>query len=178
MKKPHEQATKSHQEKSAEMERLIKPLRGLATLAAPGPKGRVSPLSAEVASVLEAAEGSAYPTVPSLAAERFNRFAEHAVLRFHAGPQVGTGHAAVFIQPVPEVEVGILSGPGQSVHGYWAFMLAYGYFMNTERDRLRRCAVCRRWFVDVTKNRSARRCSRPCTIRWSNKQRPTKGGAR
>ena len=41
------------------------------------------------------------------------------------------------------------------------------------RDRLRRCQQqqCRRWFVDMTRNKSAMRCSRKCTIAWSHDQR-------
>jgi predicted RNA-binding Zn ribbon-like protein len=56
------------------------------------------------------------------------------------------------------------------------------YFNNPARDRLRRCPhpcpKCRGWFVDTTRNKSARRCSRECTIAWSNSQRKKKGGAR
>jgi hypothetical protein len=184
MKSPHKQAINRAPRKNPALgsfitARWIAPLRDLAAFASPGPKWPkgLSPLAVEVAAVLEAAEGSPYPTVPSLAAERFNHLAEQASLRFHAGPAVPGSPPGVFLQPVPEVAVGIHSAPGQSAPGFWAFALAYGYFMNPERDRLRRCAVCRRWFADVTKNRSARRCSRACTIAWSNKQRP-KGGAR
>jgi hypothetical protein len=159
--------------------RRIAPLRELAAFASPGPKRPkgLNPLAAEVAGVLEAAEGTAYPTVPSLAAERFNGLAAQATLRLHAGDAVAGIRPGVFIKPVPDVAVGLHSAEGQGAAGVWAFQLAYGFFMNPERDRLRRCAVCRDWFVDVTKNRSARRCSRACTIAWSNKQRPLRGGA-
>lgn len=46
------------------------------------------------------------------------------------------------------------------------------YFNSPHRDRLKRCPRCRRWFVDMTRNRSSLRCSRACTIAWSNSQRP------
>jgi hypothetical protein len=185
MKSPRRQARNRAPGKNPALGRFINarwlaPLRELAAVATPAPKGGVSPVGAEVADVLEAAEGSPYPTVPNLAAERFNRLAEQASLRFHAGPPVGGfPHPGVFIKPVPEVDVGIQTAEGPSVgtRGFWSFQLAYGYFMNPERDRLRRCAVCRRWFVDGTKNRSARRCSRACTIRWSNAQRHKGGSA-
>jgi hypothetical protein len=47
------------------------------------------------------------------------------------------------------------------------------------RDRLRSCQQeqCGRWFVDMTRNKSALRCSRTCTIKWSHAQR-RKGGRR
>jgi hypothetical protein len=182
MKAPHKQARKSTSEKIPALgsfitARWLGPLRELAGLVTAGPRGRLSPVAVEVAGVLEAAEGSPYPTVPSLAAERFNRLAEQVSVRFHAGPPVAGFPPGVFILPVREVEIGIHTEPGQGPRGVWAFQLVYGYFTNPERTRLRRCAVCRRWFVDMTKNRSARRCSRACTIKWSNTQRP-KGGAR
>ncbi len=63
------------------------------------------------------------------------------------------------------------SGP----KGAMAQVLAYHFFDNPQRDRLRRCQQCSRWFVDETRNRSAQRCSRACTIAWSNSQRPKKG---
>ena len=150
------------------------PLRELAAFVTPSSKGVLGDVAADVAGVLEAAEGSPYPSVPSLAAERFNRLAEQATLRFHAGPPVaGSLWPGVFLQLAPEVAVGIHTSEGRHVgaRGLWAFQLAFGYFANPARERLRRCTQCRRWFVDATKNRSARRCSTQCTVKWSNKHR-------
>lgn len=155
----------------------LAPLRELAAFVTTSQHATLSPLASEVAGILEAAEGTAYPAVPNVAAERFNRLAERATLQFHAGPPVPDFPGRALIRPTSEVEIGILVAPRQGGTGLWAFQLVYGYFMNRERDRLRRCAVCRHWFVDATRNRSARRCSRACTILWSNKQRP-KGGTR
>ncbi|SRR5581483_5885727 len=45
------------------------------------------------------------------------------------------------------------------------------YLNSLYRDRLKQCPQCRRWFVDLTRNKSALRCSRACTITWSNAQR-------
>jgi hypothetical protein len=55
--------------------------------------------------------------------------------------------------------------------------LLHAYFENPVRDRLRRCEQCARWFIDATRNKGARRCSRACTIAWTNGQRPKKGGS-
>jgi len=153
--------------------RWLAPLRELAAFVAPG-KGPLTPIAADVAGVLEAAEGIPYPKIASLAAERFNAIAEQAPFRFHAGAAIpGFPHPGVFIQPVREVAIGIQSteGRGVAARSSWAFGLAYGFFMNPERDRLRRCQLCARWFVDATRNKSSRRCSRKCTIAWSNAQR-------
>jgi hypothetical protein len=38
-------------------------------------------------------------------------------------------------------------------------------------DRVKRCPECRRWFVDDTRNKSAARCSRDCTVKWWNRSR-------
>jgi hypothetical protein len=46
------------------------------------------------------------------------------------------------------------------------------FLVNPHRGRLRRCQRCARWFVDATRNKSQQRCSRACTIVWSNSQRP------
>jgi hypothetical protein len=45
------------------------------------------------------------------------------------------------------------------------------YLMNPQRDRLKRCRQCSRWFVDGTRNKSSLSCSRVCTIKWSNAKR-------
>ena len=43
--------------------------------------------------------------------------------------------------------------------------------MNPERARLRCCTQCARWYFDDTRNKSKRRCSRACTIAYSNARR-------
>jgi len=40
------------------------------------------------------------------------------------------------------------------------------YFRNRARHRLRQCAHCSSWFLDVTRNGSALRCSLRCTRKW------------
>jgi len=55
--------------------------------------------------------------------------------------------------------------------GHVAGLLLTWYWMNPHRDRLKRCQRCERWFVDSSRNKSARRCTKACTIAWSNGQR-------
>jgi hypothetical protein len=50
------------------------------------------------------------------------------------------------------------------------------YFLNPERDRLKKCAVCYRWFVDQTRNKSRLRCSPPCTAAWWTRERRKQSG--
>jgi predicted RNA-binding Zn ribbon-like protein len=68
-----------------------------------------------------------------------------------------------------------LASPSVSLAG---FIHVLAYVQSPHRERLRRCQQCRRWFVDETRNASARRCSRECTIKWSNSQRTKKGTRR
>jgi len=55
--------------------------------------------------------------------------------------------------------------------GHVAGLLLTWYWMNPHRDRLKRCQRCERWFVDSSRNKSARRCTPECTVAWSNAQR-------
>jgi hypothetical protein len=124
----------------------------------------------EAAAVIEATFGTSYPKVPDDAAGLFNTLADRTPLHYVAGlwrPEdagqyfitTGGGHAVLLRSSTPQ--------------GVWVALLA-DFLTNPQRDRLRRCPVCRRWFVDETRNRSARRCSRTCTIAWSNAQRGQK----
>jgi hypothetical protein len=72
------------------------------------------------------------------------------------------------------LEVGFVStGPSGAIVTTLA-----DYFSHSRRDRLKRCTTCQQWFVDLTRNKSALRCSRSCTIAWSNAQRPRRGKTR
>jgi hypothetical protein len=55
---------------------------------------------------------------------------------------------------------------GTALWHLWLF-----YFRDHGWDRLRRCSVCRNWFVDQSKNRCMLRCSLTCTWRWWNRVR-------
>jgi len=45
------------------------------------------------------------------------------------------------------------------------------YFGEGLAGRLKRCGACERWFADLTRNRSQRRCSLACTQRFWNRDR-------
>jgi len=38
-------------------------------------------------------------------------------------------------------------------------------------DRLKRCSVCQKWFVDAARSERTERCSRTCTDRWWSRAR-------
>jgi predicted RNA-binding Zn ribbon-like protein len=48
---------------------------------------------------------------------------------------------------------------------FWELVNAQGL------HRLKRCAVCSRWFYDTSRNESAVRCSAACTRKWWNRAR-------
>jgi hypothetical protein len=71
--------------------------------------------------------------------------------------------------PSPRTDVLLeQASPSAALRG---LTLVVGYLRSAQRHRLRRCPQCRGWFVDETRNNSAQRCSRACTIAWSNAQR-------
>lgn len=131
-------------------------------------------------------EKAAYPVIPNDAAIRFNELADETPLYYMAD---ATG--AVRRKDANYLVIGVTADAEDgemlpwmhlrtpAAQGVWVAWLA-GFLINPRRDRLRRCQTCRRWFVDETRNLSARRCSRVCTIKWSNSQRATrvKKGAR
>jgi hypothetical protein len=112
-----------------------------------------------------------YPTVPKDAAERFNDLAARAPLYYVAERDDGARRA----EHIGDFQIAEHEGAPVRLHtktaqGLWALRLMV-FLNNRHRDRLRSCAQCHRWFVDVTRNRSARRCTRKCTIAWSHAQR-------
>jgi hypothetical protein len=124
---------------------------------------------AQAGVVVEATLGTAYPTVPPDAAAAFDKLAsgqpvEYTSSRHFPEPWL--------LRPDHRTPITLWS---RSAAGIMAAWLAT-YFRHPYRDRLRRCQQCAKWFVDMTRNKSALRCSKACTVAWSNKQRPTKGG--
>ena len=132
--------------------------------------------------IVEATLGARYPDVPDGAAKRFNALAAAAPFYYfaaplsavHRAPEPGEPsehyYSSGFIAPdVHSFNMWLRTGAGP---GSWVLPLAR-FLVSPHRDRLRRCPrpECRKWFVDVTRNKSARRCSRPCTIAWSNAHR-------
>jgi predicted RNA-binding Zn ribbon-like protein len=122
---------------------------------------------AQAAAVVEAALGSRYPTIPAPAADAFDDLAKGQPLEYASRSLFRRGHVIRLDHRTPVHLV------GPSWRGMTAVWLA-AYFMHPSRDRLRRCQQCARWFVDMTRNKSSLRCSRACTIAWSNSQRPRK----
>jgi hypothetical protein len=119
--------------------------------------------------VVEAALGSEYPAIPDAAADAFDALAKGQPLEYTIRRRPLRAHLIRLDHQTPIH----LCSPSE--FGMMVVWLA-AYFMNPSRDRLRRCQQCARWFVDLTRNKSARRCSSACTIAWSNAQR--KGGSR
>lgn len=50
------------------------------------------------------------------------------------------------------------------------------FFSAPERDRLKRCPQCARWFVDLSKNKAKARCSVSCTAKWWSRARRKEAG--
>jgi hypothetical protein len=128
-------------------------------------------VTAGAAAVVDALGESEPPHISRQAAERFNALVGDASFRYKATSWATLG--------MPERLLDTHWGTGQysTTPGASIAIALSAFFSNPQRQRLRRCQQCARWFVDETRNRSQRRCSRACTIAWSNKQRP-KGGAR
>lgn len=103
--------------------------------------------------------GKDYPEIPIAAIAPFNALAAGLEHHYEAIRFDRTGRIGVFP---------IFSGRHMLV------AMIETYVNNRQRDRLRRCPQCARWFVDRTRNKAAQRCSRACTIAWSNAQRPKK----
>lgn len=128
---------------------------------------------------------SLFHPLPETVVVRFNDFARTV-------PAISLiGHRALnppiegplpWMTDVPAVVVPdrAMSGPiGRAVTIYrvWAsergplVKLLEEFFLAPERDRLKRCTRCQRWFVDRTRNKSMQRCGAACTWRWWNRAR-------
>jgi hypothetical protein len=98
-------------------------------------------------------------TAPSLreAASRFNRWAVTQPLRL-----------GIYMHPDPADRPADLLLTTAAQRGaesvVWALYL--NYFANPNRDRLKRCPQCDRWFVDRTRPHTMIRCSTACTNAW------------
>src|SRR5437867_4509807 len=105
----------------------------------------------QAAAVVEASLGTEYPTIPPAAAAAFDELAagqplEYTVRKINLrGPWL--------IRPDYRTPIYLVS---KSARGRMAVWLS-SYFRNPQRERLRRCQHCSRWFVDMTRNKSALR---------------------
>lgn len=127
-----------------------------------------------VTAVVDAVLGTPYPAaVPTEAAQRFNALADGTPLYYVAeleGGEVRPDDMAFRFAFSDREHLQWVYLQSPTAQGVWVAWLAF-FLDNPQRERLRRCQSCRRWFVDETRNKSARRCSRACTIAWSNRQR-------
>jgi predicted RNA-binding Zn ribbon-like protein len=114
----------------------------------------------QVAAVIAATAALPYPRIPRSAAALFDALAAGQVFRFK-------------VSRVPPDDA-IVSQEHSTEQGLAALELGR-FFRNPARSRLRRCEQCGTWFTDTTRNQSAKRCGRTCTIRWSNSQRGKRG---
>ena len=146
----------------------------------------------ELVSSVSRLRSSDWPQRPT---DAFNRLAARApivfsvgALLFMAGPKAGVkvkvdladpatwgwgasnGYAFQGLRP-PTMRRVFIKSPSQLGE---VILAVVQYLEHPRRDRLKRCPRCSRWFVDATKNKSASRCSRACTIAWSNAQRGRK----
>jgi hypothetical protein len=110
--------------------------------------------------------------IPAAAIAPFNALAAGLAHHYEAFPFGDTGRIAMVPLRRGRRIVPFLSGRHQLVD------LIVSWVAHRHRARLKPCPQCARWFVDHTRNQAAQRCSRRCTIRFSNSRRPTKGGAR
>lgn len=140
-------------------------------------------LGEQVAAVIEAAAVVPYPGVPRRAAELFAALAEGQTFQYWVHP-MGVderapaswrrhGYAVVTLRPPHVVRADGGQDPSEA-RGFAVLELGR-FFRNSARGRLRRCQQCGTWFIDTTRNKSALRCSRACTIAWSNSQRSKRG---
>jgi hypothetical protein len=136
-----------------------------------------------VSAVVDAVLATEYPRISREAAELFNALADEAPVYYMAD---ATGE--VRAKDEDFLVIGVKADAHddalpwmhirtKTLEGMWAAWLME-FIVNRQRDRLRRCQQCRRWFVDETRNKSARRCSRECTITWSNAHRSGTKAAR
>jgi hypothetical protein len=106
----------------------------------------------------DARGGPPPPWIPPAAAALYNTL--HFTYAYRATPLASPPQAkwagAALLQP-------LVSEPAAE-----AVPLLHAYIDSPVRDRVRHCPVCGRWFLDATRPKHARRCSRACTITWSN----------
>ncbi len=128
---------------------------------------------------------SLFDPLPQTVVARFNDFARTVPAISLVGhralnPRVVGPLPWVTDEPAVVVPDRAMSGPiGRAVTIYriWAterghlVKLLEEFFLAPERDRLKRCPRCQRWFVDRTRNKSMKRCRATCTWRWWNRAR-------
>jgi hypothetical protein len=128
----------------------------------------------DATAVVEASTELPYPFVSRKTGQLFLALAGDVPFRYVVDEMQPQAHTPAVLRDAGAVFVFLQAS---SIRGLAARELEQ-YFRNPARDRLRRCQQCARWFVDETRNKSALRCSRACTIAWSNSQRDKTGARR
>lgn len=111
-----------------------------------------------VEATLAADRAGGYPVrraIPPVAAQAFVVLAESVTFQYRVRMD-SNGFAVV--EMASESRDPRVTGLGQFVELF---------IENPARARLKRCGLCRKWFADRTRNASALRCSRECTVKWS-----------
>jgi hypothetical protein len=121
---------------------------------------------------------------PSLsrASKKFNRhaqnhpvtmFVEYPVMGIKKGSEPEADRSSAKNKEPPHTAVASRDAIGTALWHLWLF-----YFQDYGWERLKRCAVCPRWFVDMSKNRKTARCSSACTWKWWSRDRRKNAGHR
>jgi hypothetical protein len=172
LQKPRPGLTGDHARQVA----ALAPLRDLLN----GGKGAVAD---EIRALVEGtiAAGLPGPTIPPGVSPRYRTLAHRYPFVHSTTPPGGSTNPALDGATLPMVRAANVA-PGRTAHqlaefGRDAVQVAEfaAYLGNPHRDRLRQCEHCRIWFLDVTRNASARRCTRACTRKWEVAQRRNHG---
>lgn len=136
--------------------------------------------------ITECLKRPALEPLPARAVRRFNSLArEEPVLYFVRSREETLGSGGIFTGgrkgfQVPRTEKNMWSGhnwtgefgvltsgsPRSDV-----VLLLREFFVCSYRNRLKQCPVCRKWFVDASRNETSLRCGVKCTNRWWNRTR-------
>jgi hypothetical protein len=141
-------------------------------------------LGRQVAAILAATKVVPSPFVPRVAQDLFARLAAGESFRYDVwysdppprpGEVLDVSHLRTPAQRalarhLRKHDAMIVDVKASSERGM-AASVVYDFFYNPARDRVRRCQQCQTWFLDLSRNKSAQRCSKACTIAWSSAHR-------
>jgi hypothetical protein len=109
-------------------------------------------------------------SLPQKTVRRFNQLAQRVPMSFHLDEleaEEGRSHLSRkrSKRPLAQAVFRYADFRGYVLQALW-FSL-----QSRMRDRLKRCPQCQKWFVDESRNKSAKRCSASCTWRSWNRRR-------
>jgi hypothetical protein len=108
--------------------------------------------------------------LPEETVRRFNQFALKVPIAFHLD-EIQTEESRFPVsrdrsrRPLAQAVFRYADFRGHVLQALWFS------FQSVARDRLKRCPTCQTWFVDGSRNKSAKRCSASCTWRSWNRRR-------